>query len=148
MEKLVLSNGNQFDIVAGGVSERGDTLSFTFILGDKTAEQILSIFTGANTMTVKNGDTSIKVYSGYTVCKEVTVRPDYYYDTEYHCPECDAKVAFDATVCPECQAEFEAPKSVVLTTTVCTVLCAVPDINSRMTDVENTVSDVILTMLG
>ena len=148
MDKLVLANGNEFDLVVGGVSERSNYMELTFFLGEHTAEEILNIFNGNETMTVKSGDTLIKVYTGYSVCKEVTIKPDYFYDTEYHCPECDATVPFDTTVCPECQAEFESPTPVELRTTACTVKCYVPDINSRVTDVENALDSIIFTMLG
>ena len=43
---------------------------------------------------------------------------------------------------------LEAPEMKEIRATVCTVKCAIPDINARMTDVEESVSDIISTILG
>ena len=64
MDKLVLANGNEFDLVVGGVSERPNYMEVTFFLGEHTAEEILKTFNGHHTLTVKRADTLNKVSAG------------------------------------------------------------------------------------
>ena len=40
MEQLKLSNGNVYDLVAGGVRESDETLTLVFLPGTKTFEQV------------------------------------------------------------------------------------------------------------
>lgn len=148
MEKVVLSKGYEFELVPNAVSVSGEMISITFKPGDKTVEELLAIWEGNDTMTVKIDETSIQVHKNFTRCAAVTVTPNYLISTEYACPECDALVEPSATTCPECNATFEAPEMKEIRATVCTVKCSIPDINDRMTDVEESVSDIISTILG
>lgn len=149
MEKVVLSKGYEFELVPNAVSVSGDVISVTLKPGDKTVEQLLAIWEGNDVMTVKIDDTAIQVHNNFTHCIAVTVVPNYLVGTEYVCPECG--VVLDdpmATTCPACNAAFEAPEMKEIRAAVCTVKCAIPDINARMSDVEESVSDIINTILG
>ena len=149
MEKVVLSKGYEFELVPNAVSVSGDVISITFKPGDKTVEQLLAIWEGNDVMTVKINETAIQVHNNFTHCTAVTVVPNYLVGTEYVCPECG--VVLDdpmATTCHTCNATFVAPEMKEIRATVCTVKCAIPDINARMTDVEESVSDIISTILG
>ena len=148
MEKVVLSKGYEFELVPNAVNVSGDVISVTFKPGDKTIEELLSIWEGNDTMTVKIDETDIQVHNNFTRCASVTVTPNYLVSTEYVCPECGAMVEPIATTCSQCNATFEAPKMIEIRATVCTVKCSIPDINDRMTDVEDSVSDIISTILG
>lgn len=148
MEKVVLSRGYEFELVPNAVSTRNNVIYITFKPGEKTAEELLAIWEGNDTMSVKINDTSIKVYNNFTRCTGVTLIPSYLISNEYVCPECGTAVDPTATTCPSCNAAFEAPKMVEVRDTVCTVKCTIPDINDRMTDVEESIGDIINTILG
>lgn len=148
MEKVVLSNGSEFELVPNATSTSGNVLTVTFKPGEKTVEELLSLWEGNDSISVKVDDTSIQVYSNYTHCAAVTIIPDYLVSTKYECPECSAEVAADATTCAACNATFEAPTLVEERVKVCTVKVSIPDINDRMTDVEDSVNDIINTILG
>lgn len=148
MEKVVLSKGYEFELIPNAVSVRGNDISITFKPGDKTIEQLMNIWEGNNTMTVKIDDASVQVHSNYTKFKAITITPNYLISTEYTCPECGEKVAPTDTTCPTCNAAFETPNMTEVRDTVCTVKCSIPDINDRMSDVEDSISDIISTILG
>ena len=148
MEKVVLSNGAEFELIPNAVSTAGNVLTVLFKPGDKTAEQMISLWENNETITVKVGDADIQRYANYTLFKSVTITPNYLISTEYVCPECGAAVDHMATTCPECNAAFDAPKMVEVRDTVCTVKVAIPDINDRMNDVEDSIGDIISTLLG
>lgn len=150
MEKVVLSKGYEFELIPNAVSVTGDVITVMFKPGDKTIEELLKIWAGNDTMSVKIDETSIQVHSGYTVCKDITVTPNYLISTEYACPKCGADIAPNATECTACSAVFaegEAPVMKEVRGTVCTVKCSIPDINARMTDVEDSVASIIDTIL-
>lgn len=148
MEKVVLSKGYEFELVPNAVNANSNTITITFKPGEYTVEQLLGIWSGNETMTVKIDDTSINVYSNYTKCASVTIVPNYLISTEYVCPACGAQLADpNATTCTECDATFDAPTMTEIRATVCTIKCMVPDINDRMNDVEDSVDDLISSML-
>lgn len=149
MEKVVLSKGYEFELVPNAVSANSNVITITFKKpSDKTIEQLLGIWEGNDTLTVKIDETSINVYTNFTKCTSVTVTPNYLVSTEYKCPECGAMLADpNATTCTECDATFDAPTMTEVRDTVCTVKCMVPDINDRMNDVEDSVDDLIGSML-
>ena len=151
MEKVVLSKGYEFELIPNAVNVTGDTISITFKPGDKPVDELLNIWTGNDKMSVKIDETDIQVHSGYTVCKAVAVIPNYLIGTEYTCPKCNADIAPNATECAACGAVFaegEAPVMKEIRANVCTVKCSIPDINARMTDVEDSVADIIGTILA
>lgn len=148
MEKVVLSKGYEFELIPNAVNANNSVITITFKPGDKTVEELLSIWSGNETMTVKIDDTSINVYTNYTKCASVTVTPNYLISTEYVCPACGAALEDpNATTCTVCDATFEAPAMNEIRGTVCTIKCMVPDINDRMNDVEDSVDDLISSML-
>lgn len=148
MEKVVLSKGYEFELIPNAVSTRDNTISITFKPGDKTAEELLAIWEGNDKMSVKIDATDIHVYTNFTRCMGITLTPNYLISTEYVCPECGTLVEPSATTCPSCNAAFESPKMTEIRDTVCTVKCTIPDINDRMSDVEESIGDIINTILG
>lgn len=150
MEKIVLSTGYEFELIPNAVHEtsNGEKLTVTFKPGDKTAEELLKIWSGNDTITAKIDETTIQVHKNFTSCASVSVIPNYLVGTKYVCPECGTEVESDATTCPNCNATFEAPTMEEIRETVCTVICVIPDLTDRVTDVESSVDDIINTILG
>lgn len=148
MEKVVLSNGNEFELVPNATSTSGNILTVTFKPGTKTVEELLSIWEGNDAITVKVDDTSIQVYNNYTRCTAVTAIPDYLISIKHVCPECGVEVAADAKTCDACNAAFEAPTVTEERVKVCVVKVSIPDINDRVADVEDSINDIINTVLG
>lgn len=147
MEKVVLSKGYEFELVSNGVAGGSDKAEFKFLPGETSLADMIDIWSDNDLITVQNGETSTSFYRNMTVCNSVELINDYWYDTKYVCPECGAEVAIDATTCPECNATFEAPEAQELRALVCSVKVAVPDINARVSDVEDAVEDIIATII-
>ena len=148
MEKVVLSKGYEFELVPGATSTRDNVIYVTFKPGEKTVEELLSIWEGNDTVSIKIDDTTIQVYKNFTRCTNISIIPNYFICNEYVCPECGTVVEPTATTCPSCNAAFEAPNMVEVRDTVCTVKCTIPNINDRMADVEESIGDIINTILG
>jgi len=148
MEKIVLSKGYEFELVPNGIATSGNDVTVTFLPGDYTVEELMGIWAGNTTMTVKIDDTSIRVLNGYTKCNNMTRITDYLICNKYYCPQCHAEVEPTATKCAECNAAFEAPTMEEVRATVCKVICNIPNINDRMSDAEDAIEDIIDTILG
>lgn len=149
MEKIVLSNGNEYELIPNAVHPAStNVLMITFKPGDTTVEEMLAIWSDNDTLTVKVDDTSIQVYTGYTECKSVTLTPNYLIGVKYVCPMCGTEVAHDATTCPSCDAAFDAPTMEEIRANVCTVKVGIQDTNTRLTNVEDSVDDIIDSILG
>ena len=148
MEKIVLSKGYEFDLVAGGISEYDNKLEISFKPGKYTVEQLLEMFEGNDIFTVKNGTISIQVFRNYTNCKSINLELNYFIDSTFVCPECHVPVESDATNCASCNATFEGPEVQEVRGPVAKIVCVVPDINDRMNDAEESIEDLINTILG
>ena len=148
METVILSDGHEFELVSNGVSRYENDLEIKFQPGEFTVEQLIKMWNGNDTITVKDENVSLRVFRGFTVCNVVTIELDYFIDTQFVCPECDHKVDFSATTCDSCNAAFEAPKTKEVRGPVCTVKCSMPNLNDRMSDAEDAIEDLIGTILG
>lgn len=148
MEKIILSKGYEFDLVAGGISEYDNKLEISFIPGEYTVEQLLEMFEGNNTFTVKNSNVSVQVFKNYINCKSINLELDCFIDSTTVCPECHAPVKSNATDCASCNATFESPEIQEVHAPVAKIVCVIPDINDRMNDAEESIEDLINTILG
>lgn len=151
VQKIVLSKGYEFDLVTDGVRETadGNTAIITFVPGEYTVEQLLEIWKGNSTISVKLGDTSIHVINNMTNCSSVSLVPDYLIRTIHVCPECGVEVEATAINCYNCNAAFEnGPAIQQIRGTVCVAKIQVPNINDRMNDAEESIEDIINTILG
>lgn len=148
MEKVVLSNGQEFELVVNGVSE-GNPLSLSFLPQEYGVEQLMTIFSGNDTIkVVDTNGTSLHVFRNYTICNEMT-RVNHYHDYDaYVCPVCKQEVPAESTVCPHCSAEYEHPDTVEHYVDMCVAKLTIPDINDRMDDAEDAIEDIIETILG
>ena len=148
MEKVILSNGQEFELVVNGVSG-GNPLSISFLPLEYTVEQLMTMFSGNEEITiVDTNGTTITKYRNYTICNEMT-RVNHYHDVDiFVCPECKQEVPAESTVCPHCGAEYEHPETEEHYVDMCIAKLTMPDINDRMDDAEDAIEDIIDTILG
>ena len=151
MQKVILSNGPEFELVPDGLRHTSEGVFFTFILGEKTLDQILKDWTGNDTITVKMEDISIQMFENYTKCTKVNIIPDYLIKTIPVCPTCGLDVGPGEVKCPheECAAEFpDGPDYRDIHDNVCTVCVNMANINDRMKDAENAIDCIIASSLS
>lgn len=147
MEKVILSNGQEFDLVPGGIdATKKDCVTFTFVPGEHTVEQLMEMWANNSKITVKNGKVSMQTFENFTKCNYVSIIKDYKIDTVPVCPKCKMEVDFFATEC-KCGEKFEGPTMKETRGTVCVVRVHIPDINDRMTDAENAIEGLISSSL-
>lgn len=142
MEKLVLSNGAEYLLCTDGVNSYNGTATFKVrpLEGEtKTTEDVLTDFTGNDTITAKIDDTSIRVITGMTVATSVSLIPNYVIDTNYLCPECGATVENTATTCDTCNATFDAPTMNEVIANIYVVIVSSPDVNDRLSTIETSI---------
>lgn len=150
MEKLVLSNGAEYLLCTDGVNQYNDVATFKVRPMEgvtKTAEEVLADFTGNYTITAKVDDTAIQIITGKTVVRNVQLVPNFVIETKYVCPECGADVENTATTCTACDATFDGPTMKEVTATIFVVNVGAPDINERLTTLENSVDIIGSTIL-
>ena len=143
MEKVVLSSGYEFDIVPNGYRVEKNSVTFTFLPLEYTVEQLMGFWNNLSAITVKNGETSIRVFSNYSKCDSMTRVTNYLLENKYYCPECHTEVEPTATTCPSCNAAFEDPTMEEVRVVVCKVTCEIPDVNDRLADAEDAIEDII-----
>ena len=120
LSKVVLSNGNEFDLVANAVTEGANRLSITFLPGEFTVEGLETVWTGNDLIKVMTGDTLIQNFKGFTFVKSI----------QKNNPDLVEK------------EEGEGPGEVT-----CTVTLASEDLAERVSNVEEAVEDIIATIL-
>ena len=150
MEKLVLSNGAEYLLVTDGVNQYNGVATFKVrpMEGEtKTVEDVLTDFTGNETFTAMIDDTSVRVITGMTNVKDVTLVPNYIINTNYVCPECGAEVESTATTCASCNATFDAPTLNEVKANIFVINVTAPDVNERLTQLESNVDMIGSTML-
>lgn len=150
MEKLVLSNGAEYLLCTDGVNQYNDVATFKVRPMEgvtKTAEEVLADFTGNDTITAKVDNTAIQIITGKTVVRNVQLVPNFVIETKYVCPECGADVENTATTCTACDATFDGPTMKEVTATIFVVNVGAPDINERLTTLENSIDTIGSTML-
>ncbi len=128
MSKVVLSNGYEFELAANGYGSIGDSVHFTIISGEKTLEELEQIFNGVEEFKVIIGTnmddpTLITNYVGYTRVQTLTKTPEYYNGVN---PETGEPIY----------------------TAAATITCLKKAIEDRMTDVEDSIDDIVMTILG
>ena len=123
MSKVVLSNGYEFELANNTYSAESSTLSFTFISDGYTLEEIENIFTGVNSFKVVDGEDSIANYYGYPRVDVLSRYPEFYLGVN---PETG-------------DAIYKA---------VTTITLSKPDIDARVSDIEDSIYDIIDTILG
>lgn len=151
MEKLVLSNGAEYRLVTDGVNEYNGVLTLKVRPMEgttKTAEEVLKDFTGNDTITAKIDDTAIRIFTNYTKVKDVRLVPNYVVNTKYVCPECSEPVENTATTCTKCNATFDAPTISEETDTIFILNVTTPDVNDRLNDVENAITEIGASLLA
>lgn len=151
--KVVLSNGNEFDLVSNVVEPDPSLIFISFASGDNTMEHILNVFTGNDTIKVKDNNVSLKVYIGFNKCKSVTLEPNQHIKTVFVCPECGADSEYGKTKCDSCNKEFDedGPISKEIYGNVCTVICSksnIEDISDRLKDLEETIENLVTASLA
>ena len=86
MEQLKLSNGNVYDLVAGGVRESDETLTLVFLPGTKTFEQVEKDFAvelNVEKVYILGADGEpMKTILGYTQYKGMAKQLDYVISSE------------------------------------------------------------------
>ena len=149
MEKVILENGQEFELVADGVNSKSGSVIFTILPGDMTVEQIAELFTGNEKVTVKDDGMFLQSFDNMIKCSSVKMQYDHFINMVPACPEC-WKVLDDPTLtqCPYCEATFEHPDMVQNRGKVCFVEIALPDINDRVANVETAVQDISVTLLS
>lgn len=150
MEKLVLSNGAEYQLCVDGVNEYNGIATFKVRPMDgetKTVEDALDDFTGNETITAKIDDTAIRVLTGLTEVKSVELVPNYVINTQYVCPECGEVVENTATTCNACNATFDAPTINEVTANIFIIKVSAPDTAARLTDIESTVDMLSATLV-
>lgn len=118
LSKVVLSNGNEFDLVANAVTEGANSLSITFLPGEFTVEGLETVWTGNDLIKVMTGDTLIQNFKGFTFVKSIQKNN------------------------PDPVEEGEEPGEVT-----CTVTLTSEDLAERVSNVEDAVEDIIATIL-
>ena len=127
MSKVVLPSGYEFELTADGYGGGLDNVFFTILSGDTTLENLEAIFTGVDHFKVVVGDDDnpsiIENYYGFTRVQSLTKIPEYYTGaTDEH---------GDA-----------------IYTSATTITCIKRAIEERMTDVEDSIDDIVMTILG
>ena len=151
MEKLVLSKGAEYRLVTDGVNEYNGVLNLKVRPMEgvtKTAEEVLADFTGNDTITAKIDDTAIRIFTNFTKVKDVRIVPNFVVNTKYVCPECNEAVESTATTCAKCNATFDAPKMAEETDTIFVLNVTTPDVNDRLNDVENAITEIGASLLA
>jgi hypothetical protein len=120
LSKVVLSNGNEFDLVANAVTEGANSLSITFLPGEFTVEGLENVWAGNDLIKVVTGDTLIQNFKGFTYVKSI----------QKNNPDLVEK------------EEGEEPGEVT-----CTVTLTSEDLAERVSNVEDAVEDIIATIL-
>lgn len=127
MSKVVLPSGYEFELAADGYGSGGDSVFFTILSGDTTLENLEAIFTGVDHFKVVVGDDDnpsiIENYYGFTRVQSLTKIPEYYIGaTDEH--------------------------GEAIYTSATTITCIKRAIEDRMTDVEDSIDDIVMTILG
>lgn len=148
MEKVVLSKGYEFETVTDAIRTGTDYAAFTFIPGEFTMDQLVNIWEGNNQIKFCIDDKEVRVFNNFTRVNQMTLIPRYLIKTLFKCPECGVEVEPDAVNCHACNAAFERPESEAIIGPVYTVKLTLPDINDRMADAEDSIEDIINTILG
>lgn len=132
MSKVVLSNGYEFSLVANGTNVGNNNVSITFIPGDYTLEQLETMWTGNSNIKVVLDEGSlagetIANYAGYETVLSITKNNQYPAET--------TTVADDTTTGEEYQ-------------TVVSVVVSKGDVESRVSNLETTVDDLVNAVIG
>ena len=127
MEQLKLSNGNVYDLVAGGVRESDETLTLVFLPGTKTFEQVEKVY-----ILGSDGE-PMKTILGYTQYKGMAKQLDYVISSE---------TVNNGT---EDEPDYE---TVNHTGTVMIMTLSKPDLQQKYKDLEETVEFLVAGQLG
>lgn len=132
MSKVVLSNGYEFSLVANGTNVGNNNVSITFIPGDYTLEQLETMWTGNSNIKVVLDEGSlagetIANYAGYEIVLSITKNNQYPAET--------TTVTDDTTTGEEYQ-------------TVVSVVVSKGDVESRVSNLETTVDDLVNAVIG
>ena len=127
MSKVVLSTGYEFELTVDGYGATGDTVYFNVISKDKSLEEMEQIFSNVEQFKVISGDsedpTLIANYYGYTKVQTLTKIPEYYNGVDQETGE----IIYEA---------------------VSTITCIKRAIEDRMNDVEESIDDLVMSILG
>ena len=128
MSKVVLPSGYEFELAADGYGGGSDNVFFTILSGDTSLENLEAIFTGVDHFKVVGGDdmdnpSIVANYYGYTRVQTLTKIPEYYIG-----------------------ASDEDGNPIYVS--VSTITCIKRAIEDRMTDVEDSIDDIVMTILG
>ena len=128
MSKVVLSTGYEFELASNGYGSTGDTVYFTIISKDRTLEELEQIFSNVEQFKVVAGEDMedpalIANYYGYTKVQTLTKIPEYYDSVDQETGE----VIYEA---------------------VSTITCFKRAIEDRMSDVEESIDDLVMSILG
>ena len=129
MSKVVLPSGYEFELAADGYSAMGDnTVSFSILSGESTLEELETLFSGVDHFKVIAGedmsDPAIVVnYYGYTRVQTLTKIPEYYIG-----------------------ASDEDGNPIYVS--VSTITCIKRAIEDRMKDVEESIDDIVMSIIG
>ena len=128
MSKVVLSNGYEFELIADGYSADAEGVHFSIQSGDKTLEEIEQIFSGIDTFKVIAGEDMsdpaiVANYYGYTRVQNLSKIPEYYIGVDQETGD-------------------------AIYVAVTTVSCIKRAIEDRISDVEDSIDDIVMTILG
>ena len=119
MSKVVLPSGYEFELAADGYGGGSDNVFFTILSGDTSLENLEAIFTGVDHF----NPSIIENYYGFTRVQSLTKIPEYYIGaTDEH--------------------------GEAIYTSATTITCIKRAIEDRMTDVEDSIDDIVMTILG
>ena len=127
MSKVILSTGYEFTLADNGFSASDNKVGFTIICNDKTLEEIETIFTGVEEFKVSVGEDEdpdyIAKYYGYTSIEELSKYPRYSNGIDQQTGE-------------------------EIFNTAIMITCIKKSVEDRLNDIEESVDDIISTILG